>query len=300
MDKVPVDKVGIEKVSVAKAAVAKAPEESFNSPVYLVVAHALEAKPIIEQFGLKSVNDGGAFRRYQAQGVNLVVSGMGKINAAAATAYLFAVAKNDSTYDPIWINAGIAGHKTLELGTASIIRKIIDPAIDGSYYPLPIQSSLTSSELVTVDVPEEGYSQNAAFDMEGSAFWSIATKFSPIEFVQLLKVISDNPEHGIKTLSKEKIENFMVELAVELQLLIAELQKLASQHNRAVSFPAAYEKIIQRFSFTVTQTSQLKRACQRFRAGDLEQELEKLSTLKFQSAKQLLAELNARLERFAI
>lgn len=278
----------------------KVSAENFNSPVYLVVAHALEAKPIIEQLDLKSVNDGGAFRWYQAPGVNLVISGMGKINAAAATAYLFAVAKNDSTYDPIWINAGIAGHKTLELGAATIIRKITDPAIGRSYYPLPIPSSLPSSDLVTVDVPEQGYSHDAAFDMEGSAFWSIATKFSPIEFVQLLKVISDNPEHGIKTLSKDRIENFMGELAVELLLLVTELQKLASQHNCAVSLPAAYEEIAHRFSFTVTQSSQLRRACQRFRAAALEQELEEMSTLKFQSAKQLLAELNARLERFAI
>lgn len=278
----------------------KMPAENFNSPVYLVVAHALEAKPIIELLGLKSVNDGGAFRWYQTSGVSLVISGMGKINAAAAIAYLFAVAKSDSAYDPIWINVGIAGHKTLELGDATIIRKIIDPAIGRSYYPLPIPSSLPSSDLVTVDVPEQGYSQNAAFDMEGSAFWSIATKFSPIEFVQLLKVISDNPQHGIKTLSKDRIENFMEELAAELQSLITELQKLASQHNCAVSLPHAYEAIAQRFNFTVTQSSQLRRACQRFRAAALEQELEEISTLKFQSAKQLLAELNARLERFVI
>jgi len=287
------------KVTVGKELMEKASMADFSSPVNLVVAHAIEAKPIIQQFGLKSVN-GGAFRRYQGQGVNLVVSGIGRVNAAAATAYLSAVTLDDSMYDPIWINTGIAGHKTFELGVSVIIRKITDPVTRRSYYPLPIASSLPSSDLVTVDVPEEEYSQNAAFDMEGSAFWSIATKFSPIEFVQLLKIISDNPESGINTLSKDKIENFMDELAVGLQMLITELQALASQHNCAISLPAAYEKMAQHFNFTVTQSSQLRRACQQFRAAGLEQKLEEISTLKFHSAKQLLAEINVGLERFTI
>jgi adenosylhomocysteine nucleosidase len=272
---------------------------NFNSPVNLVVAHAVEAKPIIQQLGLKSVN-GGAFRRYQAQDVNLVVSGIGRVNAAAATAYLSAVTTDDSMYDPIWINAGIAGHKTFELGVSVIIRKITDPVAKRSYYPLPIASSLPSSDLVTVDIPEEEYSQNAAFDMEGSAFWSIATKFSPIEFVQLLKIVSDNPENAINTLSKDKIETLMDELVVGLQLLITELQTLASQYNCGISLPAAYERMVQRFNFTVTQSSQLRRACQQFKAAGLELKLEEISTLKFQSAKQLLAEINAGLERFTI
>ena len=273
---------------------------NFSSPINLVVAHGLEAKPIIEQFGLDLVSDGGAFRRYQGPGVNLVVSGMGKVNAAAATAYLYAVTMNDSMYDPIWINAGIAGHKTYELGCTTIVRKITDQGTRSSYYPLPIPSSLLSSALVTSDVPEEEYSLDAAFDMEGSAFWSVATKFSPIEFVQLLKVVSDNPNHGIKTLDKEKIENYMEALAVQLQLLAAEMQKLASQHNWAHSLPEAYEKIAERFSFTVTQSRQLRRACQKFRAAELEQQLEEISTLKLQTAKQILAEMNARLERSAV
>jgi adenosylhomocysteine nucleosidase len=297
---VPVEKARMKKVFIEKTLIKKTPEAGFNSPVHLVVAHAMEAKPIIQQLGLMSVNDGGAFRRYQAQGFSLVVSGMGRINAAAATAYLSAMTLNDSIYDPIWINAGIAGHKTLGLGVTTIIRKVIDHGSKNNYFPLPIPSSLPSSDLVTVDVPEEEYSQNTAFDMEGSAFFSIATKFSPIEFVQVLKVISDNPEHGIKTLSKGKIENFMNGLAVELESLITELQKIAVQHNCALSMPAAYEEIAQRFSFTVTQTNQLRRACQRFRAAELEPELDVLATLEFQSAKQLLAELNARLARFVI
>jgi adenosylhomocysteine nucleosidase len=285
---------------VGKELVKKASMADFSSPVNLVVAHAVEAKPIIQQLGLKLVNDGGAFRRYQAQGVNLVVSGMGRVNAAAATAYLSAVTLDDSMYNPIWINAGIAGHKTFELGACVIIRKITDPVTNRSYYPLPIASSLPSSNLVTVDVPEEEYLQNAAFDMEGSAFWFIATKFSPIEFVQLLKIVSDNPENGISMLSKDKIENFMDELTAGLQLLITELQALASQHNRAISLPAAYGKMVQRFNFTVTQSSQLRRACQQFKAAGLELKLEEISTLKFQSAKQLLAEINAGLKRFTI
>ena len=92
----------------------------------------------------------------------------------------------------------------------------------------------------------------------------------------------------------------MEALAVQWQLLAAEIQKLASQHNWAHSLPEAYEKIAERFSFTVTQSRQLRRACQKFRAAELEQQLEEISTLKFQTAKQILAEMNARLERSAV
>lgn len=271
-----------------------------DSTLNFVVAHSLEAAAVIEKYGLKAVMEKGPFVRYEAPNINLVVAGMGRVNAAAATAYLAAVTRRECINDAIWINAGIAGHRTLPLGESVIVHKITEVQTGVAFYPLPVPTGLCSTELLTVDVPESDYSYEAAYDMEGSAFWSVARKFSPLEFIQLVKVVSDNPSNGVATLNKQRIDEYMRQLANKLDDVVKQLQELACRHNAAQSLPEIFEKLSCQYKFTVTQKRQLQRACQRFAATGIDEELEKFASEMFPSAKELLRKMNSRLDRLEL
>lgn len=268
--------------------------------VNFVVAHALEAAPIIEKFRLQKAKKDTVFPRYQGLAINLVICGMGKINAAAGTAYLAAVTSSDSEEKPVWINVGIAGHQSLALGSATIVHKITDLQSDKAYYPLPISTTLTSTELITVDIPERAYGLDAAYDMEGVAYWLSALKFSPLEFVHLVKVVSDNPSQNIDSLDKEQITGFMTGLCEYLDDLIAELREMASHHHSAQGLPDVLTEFLEVHNFTVTQSRQLHRACQRFKAAEIEDELESYLGNSIADSKDLLAQLHARLDKLVL
>lgn len=267
-----------------------------DSSINFVVAHFLEAAPVIENFRLKPVQDNGPFARYKGPNINLIVTGIGRLNAAAATAYLGAVTKQESVNDAIWINAGISGHRSLALGEVAVAHKIVDVQTGAAYFPLPIATSLHSTALFSVDAPERKYSQDSAYDMEGAAFWATARKFSPMEYIQLIKVVSDNADNAIENINKQKITEYMLKLVSKLDGLVEQLQQLALRHNAAQSLPAAFQDLSGSHKFTVTQLRQLRRACQRFKAAGIETELEVFLRDLPVSAKDLLSRMSSRLD----
>ena len=58
----------------------------------LIVATQTEARPLIAHFHLQAANLGSAFPLYHKDDLRLIISGIGKIAAATATAYLFGLA----------------------------------------------------------------------------------------------------------------------------------------------------------------------------------------------------------------
>ena len=59
----------------------------------------------------------------------------------------------------------------LSLGTTLLIDKVIDEGDGHSFYPpLLLEWPFATSKLITVSVPENKYEEDAAYDMEGSAF----------------------------------------------------------------------------------------------------------------------------------
>ncbi len=93
--------------------------------INLVVALPAEARPLIEFFRLKEKTTIGTFRMYRQEDMSLVISGPGKIAAAAATALL--AGSNTTGKQAAWLNIGIAGHATYAIGT--------EPACASHYGP---------------------------------------------------------------------------------------------------------------------------------------------------------------------
>ena len=91
----------------------------------LVVATIPEAKPIIKFFNLKQnklISEFKIFENYQKT-ISLIISGIGKINAASAVTYL--ALKSKKIKNNIWLNIGIAGGKE-DIGKLFMINKSID------------------------------------------------------------------------------------------------------------------------------------------------------------------------------
>lgn len=158
---------------------------------FLVTALQSEARPLVRFFGLRGTDAPAPYRMYRSKEITLVVSGVGRIASAAATAYVFAQA-GDPRNRP-WINVGIAGHATAEIGSAWLAHKISTEGGRRAWYPsLVFDPGVPTAEVVTVDDPESQFERDAIYDMEASAFFAIASRFALVELVQVVKVVSDN------------------------------------------------------------------------------------------------------------
>ncbi len=92
--------------------------------IHLVVALAAEARPIARHLGLRGSDETAPFRLYRSESIRLVVTGVGRNACAAGAAYAFA--KAGEVRDAAWINVGVAGHATAEIGSAFVAAKIRD------------------------------------------------------------------------------------------------------------------------------------------------------------------------------
>ena len=231
--------------------------------MFLVVALQAEAQPLITRFGLRCESPRGMFRIYRSESMALVVSGVGKSLSAAATGYLCGC--SDGWRNAPWINIGVAGHRTVDVGELIVANKIVDQSTAHSWYPPQLVSNVVNSTLITVDKPEESYPERAAYDMEAAGFFPSATRCSSGELVQSIKVISDNPHQSIASLNARSIEQLITKNLSEIEQFINRLSELSIEikvlpHNR--SLPESWAK---RWSFSVTQGHRLRRLLQRWK-----------------------------------
>ena len=157
----------------------------------LVVATIPEAKPIIKFFNLKQnklISEFKIFENYQKT-ISLIISGIGKINAASAVTYLALKSKNIK--NNIWLNIGIAGGKE-NIGKLFMINKSIDHSSKKCWYPsFCFKTKIITKACKTFDLPVFKY-ENHLNDMELSGFFSASLRFSYNELIHSIKVISDN------------------------------------------------------------------------------------------------------------
>ena len=237
-----------------------------------VVALACEARPLIARYRLVRSQTSGPFPLYLSDSMLLVVSGPGKISAAAAVAYVqgFYAAKppvNANQHPTAWLNFGIAGHQSLALGTPFIAHKIIDPATQQTYYPaFPFKPPAITSVLTTVDLPETTYPALSGYDMEAAGFWSTANRFCSAELVHCVKIVSDNPNHPTTGLNKHIIEELCAASVDWMNALIETLTILGKQHSIQTQDPPFLHECKKRWRFSVTQTHQLRHLLSRWQA----------------------------------
>lgn len=180
-----------------------------------VAALRCEAKPIIDHFRLKKSPSHHSYDVYLKDNMLCIISGIGKTAAAAATAWIAGL--NHDKRSIAWINIGTAGSATHAIGTPLSIYKISDDESNRYFYPVPlIDSGLESAHCRTLSQPSTDYQAQLIYDMEASAFFETASRFSNAELVHCIKIISDNHSQQIgrdKARISELINAHIVQLA---------------------------------------------------------------------------------------
>ncbi len=176
--------------------------QKYNSPIILVAATIIEAQPVIDRFSLVEETR-MPFVLFARGNFRLVVSGMGKINAAAATSWVLTFMQCG-----LLINGGASGalDESCPLGSIYSISSVIDydrPHLKSGKpyrYDPAIAPSLKTTTLATCNIPAidplqrknlAGYAK--LIDMEGSAVVHTCRKFDVPCY--LVKYVSDTPHH---------------------------------------------------------------------------------------------------------
>lgn len=229
---------------------------------FIYTALPCEAKPLVEHFGLKKMPAIQPFAVYSNQDICLTVTGLGKSAMAAGVAYSQALFPG---IDPVLVNVGIAGHKHHALGGLFLIDKITDIDSARNYYPpLIFTPPCPTANLQTVSRPQTGYAPHCLCDMEASAFYETAVRFSSGELIQCLKAISDNEASPAANIQPKQVEAMIAAQMAAIETVLIELQRLAELI--AVPPNATFERLLREYHFTVSEQGQLKHRLSRWSA----------------------------------
>jgi hypothetical protein len=135
--------------------------------------------------------------------------------------------------------------------------------------------------------------------MEASGFATVASKFSPLELIQSVKVISDNAQSGVEVVSQKSIEGAMQESVSAVINLVEVMLPSAIHRICQIQLPDSFNSILATARFSATQVAQLKRLCQRYSALGLEQRLAEIAAMEIESSKKIIQLLDAQLMQHA-
>ncbi len=230
-----------------------------------VIALKEEAKIILDYYEMALINKKTLYPIYKniEETHWLILSGIGRHNSAAATSYLYTIS-NASKWTS-WINIGIAGSGKGDYGNIYLVDKISNQNSYVTYPATMPKSNLSKMSLLTTDIPITDYSSKELIDMEGSAFFDIASKLTTKEFICIMKIISDGPENNIKQLTKLKIIELLKLNLTKIAQVVSYYENLSENENQIKAKPEIFFKISSNWHFSVTQSSQLENLLRRLK-----------------------------------
>ena len=230
----------------------KNPKNAYR--IFIYTALPCEAKPLVKHFDLKKNVSIEPFAVYFNHDICLTVTGLGKSAIAAGVAYTQALFA--SVEHPLIVNIGIAGHKDHALGSLFLIDKIIDVDSQKNYYPsLVFTPPCPTDSIQTASRPQLDYDQPHLCDMEASAFYETASRFSSGELILCLKVISDNQLSPVENIQPKQVSSLIAAHVLTIETLLTSATSLAKQIT--ILKPIQFEQLIQRYYFTASERMKL-------------------------------------------
>ncbi|MDC3087234.1 hypothetical protein OA343_01730 [Paracoccaceae bacterium] len=255
-----------------------------------VIALKAEAEEIIKNYALERIVT-KPFPVYKNRDIDiwLVLSGIGQINAVAATAYLYA--KSDASDNTIWMNLGIVGSRNFKVGELVQIDRITSNDFPDNHYPSPAtfkNNNVERSNLITVNKPEALFENDGVYDMEGYAFFSFAKKIASYELVSVLKIISDIPGTDISKIDKIAVERLVLKKMPLIEKVLENLLSLQEMLLLQKRNPNYFDQICQQKKFSFSQKVTLKKYLTQWRSrfpmrnplGEIEQKMTASQILK--------------------
>jgi len=266
--------------------------------IHIVVALHEEAKPLISHFSLQRIQNTKSFPLYRSadEKMWLIVSGKGKSNSSAAVNFLAGL--RQSFPHSAWLNIGIAGHRTYELGTLVLARKVIDETMSNSFYPtMHREQKLPNSTIMSVESPQRTYPDDICLDMEASTFCQSAKRFANVELIHCLKIISDNENHPWQELDKTKMLEFFSPCLSKIASFTKELLSLSSIEQQQNLEPLFLQEVMREWKFTQTQAHQVRAFLERWGALEEKESPLELYGKDAKSAREFLLSLENHLAR---
>jgi len=180
--------------------------QGMTNRIHFIVALGCEAQPLIEHFRLQSDDPCALFKHFSSESMTLTVSGIGRINAACATVATYMRYPQPRQ---VWINIGIAGHASHARGNAYLIGKLQTGDKTRTWYPqILFKPPFAVAELTTVDQPTTEYTEQL-HDMEAAGFYDLANRFSLLELIHCIKIVSDNRNNPADDLDKQFVSRLV-------------------------------------------------------------------------------------------
>jgi len=236
-----------------------------------IVALSCEAKPIINELRLTKQFSPTPFEVFRNDFHQLVVTGIGKVAAAAATGFLLGSSTRKQEVQT-YLNVGIAGHGTLQTNTAFIADCISDDQDKAIFYPPQIiDSDFELSRLCTCSHPNQKYEKGLGFDMEAHAFYSIASRSCTRELIQVVKVVSDNEGQSFEYIRPTTVTEYICNHLPSILAFAQELDALAKEISPDLETLGLQERARKLHPFSQSQIFQLDRLINHSRSFDLEE-----------------------------
>ncbi|WP_345976490.1 hypothetical protein [Sulfurimonas sp. HSL3-7] len=159
--------------------------------LYIVTALSAEARPIIDHFRLKKVENALPYPLFSAENVRLLVMQVGYENALMAASSLFGHERPKE--DDLLLNVGICAAPTrYTLGTPLVAHKITHK--EHAYYPdMLLNHPFEEVELHTLEGAKDSEHAHPV-DMEAHAVFKAASRFMQSHQMLFVKVVSDHFE----------------------------------------------------------------------------------------------------------
>lgn len=226
-----------------------------SAKVFIFTALPCEAQPLVAHFKLVKNVTVLPFAVYANQHICLTVTGVGKAAMAAGVAYSAALWAGDAS--PVMVNVGIAGHRDQPLGRLFLADKLIDADSRKNFYPgLVFTPPCPTGAVQTASTPQLAYDHAYLADMEATAFYETAARFTAAELIVCLKVVSDNLQSSVAALNPKQVSSL---IAGQLPTIAGVLETVAavagSIHHPE---PLHYDDWLNEYRFSAQERLQLK------------------------------------------
>lgn len=229
--------------------------------VFIFTALPCEARPLIDHWKLKRLIS-SVFPIYLGDRHIVVVTGIGNVAMAGAIGYTFAMFSN--IRNPLIVNIGIAGHRDKSLGGLCLAHKIINEATGKTFYPqFPFKVSCETEAVVTLAKARNDYADSALYDMESAGFFEMACKFSSIEVIHSIKIVSDNCVSAVTDINEKLVTTWIGKQLSTIEGVISEIEK--SRIIFASGEDVLFEQIKASHHFTASNAVKLKKLLEGWR-----------------------------------
>ena len=250
--------------------------------IYVMMALYQEAHGLIRELELKKNTAYAPFEVFdnESAGIRLVVTGVGEIAAAAATAAVCARDGADAADFLVNIgccaaggcepadrdmDSGYGAAHAAQTGDLYVCHKITEQATGKTFYPdILYRHPWKERELVTGMQPlQRAAAHGALYDMEAAAVYQAGIRFFSPDRMLFLKVVSDSGVAGQERMTAETLAGLLEQHVKAVAGFLANLWKAADEEEALRSGGILQEEAVLEQIFAALHCSQTMRASAR-------------------------------------